>query len=253
MVETQALDLPDHSLKGIPSLRALFESPASLSAERLTRLIGPYHLHRSALALGIEGTSTRNWQRSYDALYMFFRETGENPMVCDCTPDVLPTGLRWQQADNREPVTVFVHDSINAEQRTDLVVAMAELQAQVENLKFELVETDDQPVDIYIDKGAIDGSGRTLGVARFTDVGDDLNNRFAVNLYIRFDEAERWDVTGLFLAVAIHELGHGVGIGHFDDELDNMNSSLRRIIVTVMPWFKSQLVERYLERSTALS
>ena len=243
---------PDVSVAdGVPSLRALFEAPASLSARRIVRCVGSYALHKAAVELGIEGTNIRNWQNTYDQLYLFFRETGDNPMVCNCD---IPTGLRWQQADNKEPVTVFMHQSLSAEQQSDLMVAMALIQSRVENLKFEVTEDPLQPVDIFIDQGAIDGRNGTLGVAHFTNVDgkDDLNNDYGVELYIRFDEAERWEVTNMFLAVAIHELGHGVGVDHYDAELDNMNSHLTRILTEITAWFDSQLGQRYIVRDVSL-
>ncbi len=90
---------------------------------------------------------------------------------------------------------------------------------QVTNIDFVEV-SDSSNVDIRLGYGDIDGSSGTLGVAYYSWNGsNELTQSF-----IEFDSAENWNLNiggggpGISAyIVALHEIGHAIGIGHSDD------------------------------------
>ena len=90
---------------------------------------------------------------------------------------------------------------------------------QVTNIDFVVV-SDSSNVDIRLGFGDIDGSSGTLGVAYYSWNGsNELTQSF-----IEFDSGENWNLnigsTGPGISayvVALHEIGHAIGIGHSDD------------------------------------
>ena len=90
---------------------------------------------------------------------------------------------------------------------------------QVTNIDFVEV-SDSSSVDIRLGFGDIDGSSGTLGVAYYSYNGsNELTQSF-----IEFDSAENWNLNigsaswGISAyIVALHEIGHAIGIGHSGD------------------------------------
>jgi hypothetical protein len=78
--------------------------------------------------------------------------------------------------------------------------------------------------------GAIDGSNKTLGIANYSYSGSSL-----LSATITFDSAEGWHSSGgtivsnggtSFLVVATHEIGHAVGLDHYEAQPAVMNPIL---------------------------
>lgn len=96
--------------------------------------------------------------------------------------------------------------------------------------------------DILLTTARIDGSGRVLADMMLPP-GDDRQLRG------RFDTGEQWDTSIIFRLVALHELGHAMGLDHINDRnqksvLDSMyNPALKEL----QPLDKSRLLSIYPE------
>jgi hypothetical protein len=114
-------------------------------------------------------------------------------------------------------VTWAVDDSISQAELQSINAAFAEW-SEVANIQFEQVSST-AVSDIDFSEGAIDGASNILGVARSSFSGGQLQN-----VDIEFDSADNLSGSELTL-VATHEIGHAIGLGHFNDEPAVMNST----------------------------
>jgi hypothetical protein len=114
-------------------------------------------------------------------------------------------------------VTWAVDDSISQADLQSMNAAFAEW-SEVANIQFEQVSST-AVSDIDFSEGAIDGASNVLGVASYSFSGGQLQNAD-----IEFDSADNLSGSELTL-VATHEIGHAIGLGHFDDDPAVMNST----------------------------
>ena len=114
-------------------------------------------------------------------------------------------------------VTWAVDDSISQADLQSINAAFAEW-SEVANIQFEQVSST-AVSDIDFSEGAIDGASNVLGVASYSFSGGQLQNAD-----IEFDSADNLSGSELTL-VATHEIGHAIGLGHFDDDPAVMNST----------------------------
>jgi hypothetical protein len=114
-------------------------------------------------------------------------------------------------------VTWAVDGSISQADLQSINAAFAEW-SEVANIQFEQVSST-AVSDIDFSEGAIDGASNVLGVASYSFSGGQLQNAD-----IEFDSADNLSGSELTL-VATHEIGHAIGLGHFDDDPAVMNST----------------------------
>lgn len=114
-------------------------------------------------------------------------------------------------------VTWAVDDSISQAELQSINAAFAEW-SEVANIQFQQVASTAES-DIDFANSAIDGAGNVLGVAGFSYSGGQLQSAD-----IQFDSGDNLSGSE-FTLVAIHEIGHAIGLGHFNDDPAVMNST----------------------------
>ena len=114
-------------------------------------------------------------------------------------------------------VTWAVDDSISQAEMQSINAAFAEW-SEVANIQFQQVASTAES-DIDFANSALDGAGNVLGVTGFSYTGGQLQSAD-----IKFDSGDNLSGSEFFL-VAIHEIGHAIGIGHFNDDPAVMNST----------------------------
>jgi hypothetical protein len=114
-------------------------------------------------------------------------------------------------------VTWAVDDSISQAEMQSINAAFAEW-SEVANIQFQAVSST-ADADIDFSNSAIDGAGNVLGVTGFSFSGGQLQSAD-----IQFDSGDNLSGSE-FSLVAIHEIGHAIGLGHFNDDPAVMNST----------------------------
>jgi hypothetical protein len=114
-------------------------------------------------------------------------------------------------------VTWAVDDSISQAEMQSINAAFAEW-SEVANIQFQEVSST-ADADIDFSNSAIDGAGNVLGVTGFNFSGGQLQSAD-----IQFDSGDNLSGSE-FSLVAIHEIGHAIGLGHFNDDPAVMNST----------------------------
>lgn len=114
-------------------------------------------------------------------------------------------------------VTWAVDDSISQAELQSINAAFAEW-SEVANIQFQAVSST-ADADIDFSNSAIDGAGNVLGVAGISFSGGQLQSAD-----IQFDSGDNLSGSE-FTLVAIHEIGHAIGLGHFNDDPAVMNST----------------------------
>lgn len=114
-------------------------------------------------------------------------------------------------------VTWAVDDSISQVELQSINAAFAEW-SEVANIQFQEVASTAES-DIDFSNSALDGAGNVLGVTGFSYSGGQLKSAD-----IQFDSGDNLSGSE-FTLVAIHEIGHAIGLGHFNDDPAVMNST----------------------------
>ena len=114
-------------------------------------------------------------------------------------------------------VTWAVDDSISQADLQSINAAFAEW-SEVANIQFQEVSSTAN-ADIDFSNSAIDGASNVLGVTGFSFSGGQLQNAD-----VQFDSGDNLSGSELTL-VATHEIGHAIGLGHFNDDPAVMNST----------------------------
>jgi hypothetical protein len=114
-------------------------------------------------------------------------------------------------------VTWAVDDSISRAELQSINAAFAEW-SEVANIQFQAVSST-ADADIDFSNSALDGAGNVLGVTGFNFSGGQLKSAD-----IQFDSGDNLSGSE-FSLVAIHEIGHAIGLGHFNDDPAVMNST----------------------------
>jgi hypothetical protein len=114
-------------------------------------------------------------------------------------------------------VTWAVDASISQAELQSINAAFADW-SEVANIQFQQVASTAES-DIDFANSALDGAGNVLGVTGFSYTGGQLQSAD-----IKFDSGDNLSGSD-FSLVAIHEIGHAIGLGHFNDDPAVMNST----------------------------
>ena len=114
-------------------------------------------------------------------------------------------------------VTWAVDNSISQAELQSINAAFAEW-SEVANIQFQQVSSTAN-ANIDFSNSALDGAGNVLGVTGFSFTGGQLQSAD-----IQFDSGDNLSGSE-FSLVAIHEIGHAIGLGHFNDDPAVMNST----------------------------
>lgn len=133
--------------------------------------------------------------------------------------------VQWSFAQSSLPNGYQFDAAISDPAYQNLIRAALAAWQAVANISFVEV-ADSAQAQLRFGWDAIDGAFGTVGQAQYSGVNRDNAPYFSINhAEVRFDTAERWttdrnysanDKTNFF-AVALHEIGHAIGLDHTDD------------------------------------
>ena len=149
------------------------------------------------------------------AILIYVNSEGETMAV-----DFSLEGAKWGSPELGAAggtVTWAVDDSISQAEMQSINAAFAEW-SEVANIQFQQVASTAES-DIDFANSALDGAGNVLGVTGFSYTGGQLQSAD-----IKFDSGDNLSGSD-FSLVAIHEIGHAIGLGHFNDDPAVMNST----------------------------
>lgn len=152
---------------------------------------------------------------SNTAILIYVNSEGETMAV-----DFSLEGAKWGSPELGTAggtVTWAVDDSISQTEMQSINAAFAEW-SKVANIQFQQVSSTTDS-DIDFSEGVIDGASNVLGVTSYSFSGGQLQSAD-----IEFDSADNLSGSQ-FSLVAIHEIGHAIGLGHFNDDAAVMNST----------------------------
>jgi len=149
------------------------------------------------------------------AILIYVNSEGETMAV-----DFSLEGAKWGSPELGTAggtVTWAVDNNISQAELQSINAAFAEW-SEVANIQFQQVaSTVDSDIDFA--NSALDGAGNVLGVTGFSYAGGQLQSA-----EIQFDSGDNLSGSD-FSLVAIHEIGHAIGLGHFNDDPAVMNST----------------------------
>jgi Matrixin len=148
-------------------------------------------------------------------------------MAADYTLENVKWGTSGVDGTPGGTVAWSLFGGFGSEFRSEVQAAFEKWSA-VANVQFvELA--DNQNADIDLSWASIDGPGNILG-----QTGYYYNGGLLSSATIQFDSGENWSMSanglseggGYFEAVALHEIGHAIGLGHYDASTAIMNAFL---------------------------
>lgn len=150
-------------------------------------------------------------------------------------PDYVLENVKWRGGafgTGGGTVTWAADSTVPTGLIADIIAAFADW-ARYANITFQQVaSTASSMIDITM--GPIDGLNRILGVTQFA-----FNGTALISANIQFDSGELWTVVNghgqsaggaNFFSTALHEIGHALGLGHYNDLPAIMNSVIRDAI-----------------------
>lgn len=130
--------------------------------------------------------------------------------------------VTWSLVDLTQATQIYSYDAQIPAHFVSYIRAAFDAWESYANIDFVEV-ADSTSNDIRLGWDAIDGPGKIVGQAAYTYSGNLFNF-----CEIRFDSAENFSLTQ-FYAVALHEIGHAIGLDHYDAEPAIMNAFLSNI------------------------
>ncbi|MET0879003.1 MAG: matrixin family metalloprotease [Tardiphaga sp.] len=135
-------------------------------------------------------------------------------------------------------VTWAINGSVNASFLSDITAAFADWSVYA-NIQFQQVaSTASSMIDFVF--GAIDGPNNILGQTNYSYSG----NGTMLSARVTMDSSEGWHLAGghvystsgiSFYVVALHEVGHAIGVGHYEGTTAVMNSFINPSITGLLP------------------